>query len=575
MMLYVHHEASLQNGKTLDLSRFSKIVNEIKQLPLEKLQVYLKSSVDSGQPFDQYLETNKILTQHEVLKVFSQYYGVPAVKIDDLDIPKSFISLIPKELAVKYKAIPIDRAGNIILIATSMPRDLAMLDSIRHKTGYTAKAAFASHVSMTLAVKRHYQTMVEVGSDAPKDGVALKARKARTKIEEDSVDENQVIRFVNQVLLQCLNQDASDIHFEPYESEIRVRLRIDGVLSQVATPPLSMKAALTSRIKIMANMNIAESRLPQDGAINVQIGDKPVDFRVNTIPTVHGEKIVLRILDKSALNVDMSKLGFEKDQLEIFLTSIQSPFGMVLVTGPTGSGKTTTLYSALTELNREGSNIMTAEDPVEYSIGGINQVQMKSDIGLNFSSALRAFLRQDPDIIMVGEIRDKETAEIGVKAALTGHLVISTLHTNSAPETITRLLNMGVEGFNLVSALNCITAQRLLRLNCQHCSAPDPEVTPELLKGLGFGPTLIQSGRFMKGKGCQYCNGKGTKGRIGVHEVLPITDAIKNAIIAGEPVMKLKQIAEKDGMRSLRNSALMKFSMGIVPLHEVIRVTSE
>jgi len=379
---------------------------------------------------------------------------------------------------------------------------------------------------------------------------------------------------VNQVLMQCLHRKASDIHIEPYESFLRIRLRIDGVLHEIARPPVSMKAPLTSRIKIMASLDIAESRLPQDGAINILIDTKPVDFRVSSLPTVYGEKIVMRILDKSNLQVDMTKLGFETDELAKFKSSIHSPFGMVLVTGPTGSGKTTTLYSALAELNKESENIMTAEDPVEYNLEGINQVQMKSDIGLDFASALRSFLRQDPDVIMVGEIRDLETAEIAIKAALTGHMVLSTLHTNSAPDTISRLLNMGVESFNLVSALTCVTAQRLMRRICEKCRVVDESITPQVMIELGIHPQYASRVKAYKGAGCSVCGNTGNKGRLAVHEVLKLNDPVREAILENAPAMKIKRLAMQTGMRTLRQSALNKMVQGLASAKEVIKTTT-
>jgi type IV pilus assembly protein PilB len=335
-----------------------------------------------------------------------------------------------------------------------------------------------------------------------------------------------------------------------------------------------MKAALISRIKIMASLDISETRLPQDGAINITIANKPVDFRVSSLPTVYGEKTVMRILDKSALQTDMTQLGFDVEELKKFKDSIHQPFGMVLVTGPTGSGKTTTLYSALAELNKESENIMTAEDPVEYNLEGVNQVQMKSDIGLTFAATLRSFLRQDPDIIMVGEIRDLETAEIAIKAALTGHMVLSTLHTNSAPDTISRLLNMGVESFNLISALTCVTAQRLVRKICEKCRVVDDAITPQMMIDLGIHPQYAARVQAFKGTGCHACGGTGNKGRIAVHEVLKLSDPVREAIISNAPAMTIKKIAMANGMRSLRQSALNKMAQGITSAQEVIKATT-
>jgi type IV pilus assembly protein PilB len=367
---------------------------------------------------------------------------------------------------------------------------------------------------------------------------------------------------------------ASDIHVEPYESYMRIRLRIDGVLQEIARPPAHMKAAVASRFKVMAGLKIEEKRLPQDGNINATIENKPIDFRINTLPTVHGEKIVLRILDKSSLQVDMTKLGFEQSDLNRFKDSIHKPFGMVLVTGPTGSGKTTTLYSALADLNQISDNIMTAEDPVEFTLEGVNQVHVKPEIGLTFADALKAFLRQDPDIVMVGEIRDRETGEIAIKAALTGHMVLSTLHTNSAADTVVRLQNMGLESFNLISALQCIVAQRLARRICVKCREPDPSLKPEYLVSLGVPPDVAAKSTAYKGRGCDHCNKSGYKGRTAIHEVMVINDDLREAIMKGAPAMTLKKIAMASGMRTLRQNALLKMLKGETDALEVVANTA-
>ena len=396
------------------------------------------------------IEKLAIVEEEKLLDAFSKYYRIPKTNINQMDIPKGIIELIPKDMALKHRVVPIDRAGNNIIVAMGDPRNLDAMNAIRFTVGFFPKPVLASEARLTEALEKYYGRLLDIKESSGDDTqVNKKGEKERVDIATKDKGDGPIIKLVNQILMQCLQRKASDIHIEPYETSLRVRLRIDGVLAEIARPPVSMKAPLISRIKIMASLDIAETRLPQDGAINISIGGKPIDFRVSTVPTVYGEKIVMRILDKSSLQVDMTKLGFEVDELQKFKTSIVSPFGMVLVTGPTGSGKTTTLYSALQELNQESDNIMTAEDPVEFNLEGINQVGMKSDIGLNFASALRAFLRQDPDVIMVGEIRDLETAEIAIKAALTGHMVLSTLHTNSATDTISRMLNMGVETFSL------------------------------------------------------------------------------------------------------------------------------
>ncbi|MEZ4743069.1 MAG: type IV-A pilus assembly ATPase PilB [Bdellovibrionota bacterium] len=519
------------------------------------------------------------LDEKTVLSIFSTYYRIPKAYLDDMDVSRGILDLIPKELAVKFRVVPIDRAGNNIILAMGDPRNLQAIDTIRFSAGYFAKPVLASEIRITEAIEKYYGKVIDLkGLESETGSKSRVAQRTQDRKQiagvKASKDDGPIIKIVNDVMIQCLRRGASDIHFEVYEETMRIRLRIDGSLIEIARPPLSMKGPLISRIKIMAGMNIAESRLPQDGAINIMIGDKPVDFRVNTLPTVYGEKIVMRILDKSNLQVDMTQLGFEEDQLKSFKSSILNPHGMVLVTGPTGSGKTTTLYSALQELNVEGSNIMTAEDPVEYNLSGINQVQMKSEIGLDFAAALRAFLRQDPDIIMVGEIRDLETAQIAIKAALTGHMVLSTLHTNSAPDTVSRLLNMGVEGFNLVSALSCITAQRLLKKICSRCRVIDESVTPDVLISLGIHPSHANKVQAYKGAGCSACGKSGTKGRVAVHEVLLMNEYVKKAILADASAMEIKEVAMQTGMRTLRQSAINKLAQGLASATEVVKVTS-
>lgn len=527
------------------------------------------------------VEKLQLMPEDQVLDLFSKFYRVPKTNLGEMDIPRPILDLIPRDVALKHRVIPIDRAGNNIILATADPRNLDAMNAIRFVVGFFPKPVLASEERISQAIEKYYGRMIDIDSlnvsSADADALTLRQKnggKERVEITSSDKGDGPIIKFVNQILLQCLQRGASDIHIEPYETSVRVRLRIDGVLHEIARPPTAMLAALASRIKIMSKLDIAETRLPQDGAINIQIGGKPVDFRVSTLPTVYGEKIVMRILDKSALKADMTKLGFEPDELEKFMASIHSPFGMVLVTGPTGSGKTTTLYSALSELNGEEDNIVTAEDPVEYNLEGINQVQMKADIGLNFASALRSFLRQDPDIIMVGEIRDLETAEIAIKAALTGHMVLSTLHTNSAADTIFRLLNMGVEPFNLVSALTCVTAQRLMRKICDKCRIIDDSITPKVMIELGIHPQYADRVKAYKGSGCNVCGGTGNKGRVAVHEVLKMNDPVREAIVSNLPAMKIKKVAMANGMRTLRQSALNKMAQGLSSAAEVIKATA-
>ena len=512
--------------------------------------------------------------ESRLLDIFAKHLKIQKVDLTKRDIPKSIIELIPKDIATRFRVIPIDRAGNNIFVAMGDPRNLKAVDTIRFKAGYIAKPILASELRITEAIDKYYGKMDFTKID--KTGTQSKQKDVSRITIGTGIDKEDgpIIKLVNDVLIQCLERGASDIHIENYENFMRIRLRIDGTLIEIAKPPAGMSSALISRIKIMSGLNIAETRLPQDGSINIQIGAKPVDFRVNTLPTMYGEKIVMRVLDKANLQVDMTQLGFETDQLDGFKQCIANPHGMILVTGPTGSGKTTTLYSALQELNREEVNLMTAEDPVEYNLPGINQVQMKPDIGLNFASCLRAFLRQDPDVIMVGEVRDLETAEIAIKAALTGHLVLSTLHTNSAPDTVARLLNMGVAPFNVVSALSCVTAQRLMKRICTRCREEDPDAGRQVLLDLGIPEKFVGQIKAYRGQGCPACAGTGAKGRVAVHEVLMMNDPLKRAILDGKAAVDIKKVGMASGMRTLRQSALQKLAQGLVSAQEVIKTTS-
>lgn len=517
--------------------------------------------------------------EEAVLSVFSAFYEIPSVNLSEKEIPLEILALLPKTIACKLRVLPISQSGTSLLVAMGDPRNVKALDTIGFKAGLFARPVLASEMQISTALEKYYGTLDVTRLNA----VAEPQFQSNTSITQTrktigtgigEKDDGPIIQLVNDVMIQCVNQGASDIHFESYENALRIRLRIDGTLRDIAHPPLSLRAALTSRVKILAGLDIAESRLPQDGAINLTVGEKPIDFRVNSLPATHGEKIVMRLLDKSNLHVDMTQLGFTPEQFATFTRAIHTPHGMVLVTGPTGSGKTTTLYSALQELNKEDVNLMTAEDPVEYSLTGVNQVQVKPEIGLNFAAALRAFLRQDPDIILVGEIRDVETAEIAIKAALTGHLVLSTLHTNSAVDTVSRLLNMGVEAYNLVAALTCVTAQRLARKICPRCRIVDPDATPEILQKAGIPPHLADKVVAHKGAGCIACNNTGTRGRIAVHEVLPLTEVMKKAILEGKSAAEMRDIAMKAGVRTLRQSALNQMGQGIISLSEVFSTTA-
>ena len=550
----------------------------------ETIKTAIEKSQKDGLLLHSVIEKLKITTNTKILDTFASIYGVNKIHLETADISPDIVKLLPKKLAEDYKVIPIDRAGNNLMVAMANPKDIKANEQIRFQTGYYPKPVFALESDIKYALQKYYASVkIEMqdiprnestpNSQAGQDITTEKAVASDRVVITDKKTDDRIVNLVSEILIQCISRKASDIHIEPYEEFMRIRLRIDGVLIEVSKLQKHYKDKITARIKILAKMKIDESRLPQDGAIQIHYGGKDIDFRVNSLPCLYGEKIVLRILDKSSLEVDMEKLGFEPEQLKNFKDNIYRPNGMVLVTGPTGSGKTTTLYSAIQELNDDETNIMTAEDPVEFALPGVNQVNMKPAIGLNFASALKAFLRQDPDVILVGEIRDRETAEIAVKAALTGHMVLSTLHTNSAVDTIARLINMEIEPFNLVASLNCIVAQRLMRKICENCREVDQEGTPERLISIGVPESWAHQYKAYKGKGCPSCNNTGMKGRVAVHEVLVLNDDIKKCIIRNSSSIELKAVAIRSGMVSLRQSGIIKLLKGTSPISEVIRVT--
>ena len=520
------------------------------------------------------------LQETELSDFVARQYGVPAISLDDFEIDPAVAKLVPEDVATKHTVVPVNRAGSTLVLATADPSNIFAIDDIKFLTGYNIEVVVASEEAIKRAIERVYdqgQDLSEVmeGFDDSdfeviQDGDDLDVNELARESEDAPV-----VKLVNLILTDAVKRGASDIHLEPYEKSFRVRYRIDGLLYEVMKPPLKLKNALTSRLKIMAELDIAERRLPQDGRIKLKMGrGKEMDYRVSVLPTLFGEKVVLRLLDKSNLQLDMTKLGFEPHQLSTFKDCIHRPYGMVLVTGPTGSGKTTSLYSALSELNKTSENISTAEDPVEFNLAGINQVQMHEEIGLNFAAALRSFLRQDPDIIMVGEIRDFETAEIAVKAALTGHMVLSTLHTNDAPSTVNRLLNMGIEPFLVASSVNCILAQRLARKVCDECKQPDPDVTKEALLEAGLAENEAGAVVPLKGRGCRACSETGYKGRIAIYEVMEMAEELKEFVLNGASGIELKREAIRLGMTTLRRSALNKLREGITTLGEVLRVSA-
>ncbi|MEJ2200050.1 MAG: type IV-A pilus assembly ATPase PilB [Desulfuromonadaceae bacterium] len=516
--------------------------------------------------------------EEELASFLSKQYGVPTINLAEFEIEPAIIRLIPGEVSQKYQIIPINRAGSTLIVAMSDPSNIFAIDDIKFMTGYNVEVVVAPEASIKAAIDKYYDqsaSLADVMEDLDDIDLELVDDEDHVDVQEleKASEDAPVVKLVNLILTDAIKRHASDIHIEPYEREFRVRYRIDGVLYEVMKPPMKLKNAITSRIKIMSEMDIAERRLPQDGRIKIKLAaGKDMDYRVNCLPTLFGEKICLRLLDKSNLQLDMTKLGYEQQALEWFKEAIHKPFGMVLVTGPTGSGKTVSLYSALSELNKVSENISTAEDPVEFNFAGINQVQMHEEIGLNFAAALRAFLRQDPDIIMIGEIRDFETAEIGVKAALTGHLVLSTLHTNDAPSTINRLLNMGIEPFLVASAVNLITAQRLGRRVCSECKEPE-DIPKQALIDAGVSPEEVDEFVCYRGKGCTTCNNTGYKGRIGIYQIMPMFEEIRELVLAGANTAEIKRESMRLGVKTMRQSALTKLKEGVTSFEEVLRST--
>ena len=518
------------------------------------------------------------IKENELSTFLSRQYGVPSINLSEFEVDPSVIRLVPSEVAQKYQIVPINRAGSTLIIAMSDPSNIFAIDDLKFMTGYNVEVVVAPEDSLRQAIDRYYDqsaSLADVMDDLEDIDLELVDEEDHVDVGalEKASEDAPVVKLVNLILTDAIKKKASDIHIEPYEKSFRVRYRIDGVLYEVMKPPIKLKNAIISRLKIMAEMDIAERRLPQDGRIKIKLpGGKDMDYRVNCLPTLFGEKVVLRLLDKSNLQLDMTKLGYEERALQWFKEAIHKPFGMVLVTGPTGSGKTVSLYSALAELNKVTENISTAEDPVEFNFAGINQVQMHEEIGLNFAAALRAFLRQDPDIIMIGEIRDFETAEIGVKAALTGHLVLSTLHTNDAPSTINRMLNMGIEPFLVASAVNLITAQRLGRRVCSECKEPE-ELPQQALIDAGVRPEEVEQYVCYKGQGCPTCNGTGYKGRVGIYQVMPMFEEIREMILAGANTAEIKRESMRLGVKTMRQAALTKLKEGVTSLEEVLRST--
>jgi len=567
--------------------RLGDLLVKEKVITTEQLEQATKLQKESHSRLASALVKLGFLSDEDVTNFLSRQYGVPAINLSYFEIDPAVVKLIPYETAKRYQILPLSRVGASLTIAMVDPTNVFAMDDIKFMTGFNIEPVVASESSILEGIEKAYgvskeaeleQVMQSMNDAGESTDVEVQAEEQELELKEleKAADEAPIVKLVNLVLTDAVKRGASDIHMEPYEKEFRVRFRIDGVLQLIMNPPLKLKDAIISRLKIMAKLDISEKRLPQDGRImlKMHIGGKKkqLDFRVSTLPTLWGEKIVLRLLDKENLRLDMTKLGFEAESLVKFEKAILKPYGMVLVTGPTGSGKTNTLYSAISRLNQPDTNIMTAEDPVEFQLGGVNQVQMKEQIGLNFAAALRAFLRQDPNIILVGEIRDFETAEIAIKAALTGHLVLSTLHTNGAPETITRLMNMGIEPFLVATSVHLICAQRLIRRICKDCAEP-VEMPPQALIDEGYTPEEAKTVQIMKGKGCATCNKTGYKGRTGLYEVMEVDDEIRELVLVGASALELKKKAIERGMITLRRSGLIKVAQGWTTLEEVARET--
>jgi len=591
--------------------RIGELLLKEKRISAEQLQQALTAQKANGGKLGFNLVKLGFVKDEEITALLSKQYGVPSINLAQFEIDPAVIKLIPSETANKYQIVPLSRAGATLTIAMTDPTNVFAMDDIKFMTGYNVEPVVASETAVTDAITKYYPaapagakaptkkepttqvpsgpqvSALEMASKGLEELQSMDAAEGDVEVLEElqEIDANAlakagedapVVRLVNVILMSSIQKGASDIHIEPYEKELRVRYRIDGILYNIMNPPMKYRDAISSRVKIMSKLDIAEKRLPQDGRIKIRFNEsgvqKEIDFRVSILPTLFGEKIVMRLLDKDKLMLDMTKLGFEQESLTKFEEAILRPWGMVLVTGPTGSGKTNTLYSSISKVNTPETNIMTAEDPVEFNLVGVNQVNVKESIGLNFAAALRSFLRQDPNIILVGEIRDLETAEIAVKAALTGHLVLSTLHTNDAPSTINRLMNMGIEPFLVASSVHLICAQRLVRRICTGCKVEAPLPVAALVNA-GYTEEIAQTVKPMKGEGCERCNKTGYKGRVGLYEVMAVTNELRELILVGASGLELRRKAVEEGMITLRGSGLRKVQAGLTTIEEVVRET--
>ncbi len=560
-------------------SRIPNLLLNANQITQDNFLVFKSRQKDSGNSVVTELVKLGVVTEDQIAKFVADYYNLPLMDLENMEVSEEVLHLLSPEFIQKYQVFPIRRRGKMLTIGLIDPTIDFVLDDIKFITGFDVEPVIITETQYLRAIEKHYHmdgTLDRFLKDMGGTGIELveEAEDAEVSQIREAIESAPIVKLVDGIIADAVKKGASDIHIEPYEKSLRIRTRIDGTLYEVMSPPLHLRSAISSRLKIMANLDIAERRVPQDGHIKMKIEDHAIDLRVSTLPTMFGEKVVMRILDKTNLTLDLSLLGFEPKALKDFNAAIRMPYGMILVTGPTGSGKTTTLYSALTNINTPDVNTITAEDPVEYSFPGLNQVQIREEVKLTFASALRSFLRQDPDIIMIGEIRDLETASIAIRAALTGHLVLSTLHTNSAAATISRLIDMGVERFLVSSSVNLIMAQRLMRKICPKCREP-ADIHPEALREAGLDPKDVKGKVFYHGTGCLDCSNSGYKGRTGIYEVTPISPRMRVLILENASTQEIEDQAVKEGMLTLRMGALRKFEDGITTIEEVLRVTGQ
>jgi type IV pilus assembly protein PilB len=548
----------------------------------EQLKQALAEQKGKTEKLGSILARLNFITEEQLIGFLSRQYGIPSITVTNVDVDAETLRLVPAPIARKYEVLPVKRIGGTLTLAMADPTNVFALDDVAFMTSLQILPVVAPQAAIRAAIEKHYEAgqqsamnevLTEIAADASVEVLEGDADPGVDVFElKESADEAPVIKLVNMVLVDAIRKGASDLHWEPYEKHFRIRFRIDGVLHEMLSPPKRLEPAIISRLKIMSSLDISERRVPQDGRIKLRFGAREIDFRVSILPTIFGEKAVLRILDKDSLQLDLTKLGFDAWSYEKFTQAIHQPYGMVLITGPTGSGKTTTLYSAISTINSPEHNIMTAEDPVEYNLKGVNQVQVNEGVGRSFAAVLRSFLRQDPDVILVGETRDLETAQIAIRAALTGHLVFTTLHTNDCPSTVARLFDMGIQPFLLSSALLLILAQRLGRRICKECRQP-MQGREEDLVPYGHTPQGLTNVTFYRGKGCATCNFTGMKGRVAIYEVMPVTEALRDMILKNAATADIREQAQRDGMKTLRESGLMKVIEGTTTVEEILRVT--